>query len=89
MRVPSTSSGPGQVMGAGDDTGMGGVPALTSGAHSPREGTQACVCTHTHTTVTQTGSMVKVHRLGNWMAEEEFTTGIRDHLRRPYRGGGP
>lgn len=32
--------------------------------------------------------MVKVYRLGNWMVEEEFITGIRDYLRRFYRGGG-
>lgn len=44
LHVLSPSSGPGLVMGAGGDMGMGGTPTLTSGAHSPGESTHARIC---------------------------------------------
>ena len=62
MRVLSTSSGPGHVMGIGDGMGRSQAPALTSGFHSPGNSTHTCMHTHTHTPVIQTGTVMKVHR---------------------------
>lgn len=54
LHVLSTSSGPSQVMGAGNDMGRDGAPTLTSGAHSPGKSAHTCMYTNTHTPIIQT-----------------------------------